>query len=188
MDRVFHMVASGFPLRHDFDFSRYVGYFPSPNLARQVSPDLGSPGVPRNVNPHMGDTVQAWSAGVHLARQVRLDSGSDFQSVVGGGRAAAPASTRSGRRTHPRPSRCDRSREFAVGVPLPRARPVRRGAEAASSSSALLVRGLAGRRRIGVTLTRPEAEVASFCSFIHMVYVIKHCWRALCPTTSKGVS
>ena len=34
--------------------------------------------------------------------------------------------------------------EFAVGVPLPRARPVRRGAEAASSSSSAAGSGLGG--------------------------------------------
>ena len=145
MDRVFHMVASGFPVRHDSDFSNHVGYFPSPNLARQVSRNLGSPGAPRSVNPHMGDTVQAWSAGVHLARQVRLDSGSDFQSVDGGGGgpphppalAAAAAPT-------PDPPGATGVAEFAVGVPLPRAHPVRRGAEAASSSSSAAGSGLGG--------------------------------------------
>ena len=102
MDRVFHMVAFGFPVRHDSDFLNHAGYFPSPNLARQVSLDLGSPGVPRSVNPHMGDTVQAWSAGVHLARQVRLDSGSDFQSVDGGG-AGRRTRWHSQRPPHPPP-------------------------------------------------------------------------------------
>ena len=105
----------------------------------------------------------------------------------GGGPPHAPALAAAAAPT-PDPAGATGVAEFAVGVQLPRAHPVRRGAEAASSSSALLVRGLAGRRRIGVTLTRPEAEVASFCSFIHMVYVIEQCWRVLCPTTSKGVS
>ena len=173
------MVASGFPVRHDSDFSNHVGYFPSPNLARQVSPDLGSPGVPRSVNPHMGDTVQAWSAGVHLARQVRLDSGSDFQSVDGGGRAAAPT---------PDPAGATGVASLPLVCHCPARAPCDVVQRQRLPAAALLVRGLAGRRRIGVTLTRPEAEVASFCSFIHMVYVIEQCWRALCPTTSKGVS
>ncbi len=183
------MVASGFPVRHDSDFLNHAGYFPSPNLARQVSSDLGSPGVPRSVNPHMGDTVQAWSARVHLARQVRLDSGSDFQSLDGGG-AGRRTRQHSQRPPHPPPTQQVRpkSRSLPLVCHCPARTPCDVVQRQRLPAAALLVQGLAGRRRIGVTLTRPEAEVASFCSFIHMVYVIEQCWRALCPTTSKGVS